>query len=84
MASDSPRYLVLADEKLGVFDAKTANGLIRYRPDAVVGVVDSVHAGSTTRQILDSPGYLPHCGIKFHRSLRDLRIIMMSMNINCW
>lgn len=59
MVSAPPRYLILADEKLGVFDAKTANGLIRYRPDAVVGVVDSVHTGRTTRQILDSPAAIP-------------------------
>lgn len=55
----TPRYLALADGQLGIFDAKTANGLVRYRPETVAAVVDPVHAGKTTRDILGSPAAIP-------------------------
>jgi len=56
------RLLILADGDLGVFTAKTATSLIRYRPDAVVGVLDRVHAGQTTREVLGVPAAVPIVG----------------------
>jgi D-glutamate N-acetyltransferase len=53
------RLLILADGELGVFSAKTATSLIRYRPEAVAGVLDREHAGKTTRQVLEVPAAVP-------------------------
>lgn len=53
------RLLILADGELGVFSAKTATSLIRYRADAVVGVLDRQHAGRTTRDVLGTPAAVP-------------------------
>src|SRR5688500_16625570 len=46
------RLLILTDGQLGVFSAKTATSLIRYRPDDVVAVLDRDHAGKTARDVL--------------------------------
>jgi uncharacterized NAD-dependent epimerase/dehydratase family protein len=54
--------LILADGELGVFTAKTATSLIRYRPDEVVGVLDQEHAGRTTREVLGVPAAVPIVG----------------------
>jgi uncharacterized NAD-dependent epimerase/dehydratase family protein len=53
------RLLILADGDLGVFSAKTATSLIRYRPNDVVGVLDREHAGRTTREVLGVPAAVP-------------------------
>ncbi|MBI2190497.1 MAG: DUF1611 domain-containing protein [Planctomycetes bacterium] len=39
------RIVILAEGKLDVFSAKTAAGVIRYRGDEVVGLLDRTHAG---------------------------------------
>jgi uncharacterized NAD-dependent epimerase/dehydratase family protein len=39
------RLLILTEGKLGMFDSKTGASVMRYRPDDVVGVLDSIHAG---------------------------------------
>ena len=62
MSENQDRFLVLAEGKLDVFDAKTAASLIRYRPDAVVAVLDSHHAGQTTREVLHTPTAVPVVG----------------------
>ncbi|MFN3650179.1 MAG: DUF1611 domain-containing protein [Armatimonadota bacterium] len=56
------RLLILAEGELGVFTAKTATCLVRYRPEHVVGVLDSVHAGRTTREVLGTPAAVPVVG----------------------
>lgn len=53
------RLLILADGQLGVFSAKTATSLLRYRPDEVVAVLDREHAGRTTRDVLGVPAAVP-------------------------
>lgn len=53
------RLLILADGQLGVFTAKTATSLIRYRGAEVVGVLDREHAGRTTDQVLGVPQAVP-------------------------
>ena len=49
------RLLFLAEGELEIFNAKTAVSVIRYRPEAVVGVLDSQNAGRTTREVLGVP-----------------------------
>lgn len=56
------RVLILAEGRFGVFDAKTAACVIRYRPDEVVGVLDSETAGSTTDRVLGFGPPLPIVG----------------------
>ena len=61
-ARTGQRLLILADGELGVFTAKTATSLIRYRPDEVVAVLDQEHAGRTTRDVLGVPAAVPIVG----------------------
>lgn len=42
---DDRRVLLLTDGKLGVFSSKTATCILRYRPDAVVALLDRAAAG---------------------------------------
>jgi len=58
----SQRILILADGELGVFSAKTATSLLRYRPTDIVGVLDRIHAGRTTREVLDVTAAVPIVG----------------------
>ena len=46
------RIAILAEGSFGPFSAKTAVGVLRYSPDTVVAVVDSLHAGQTADQAL--------------------------------
>lgn len=47
-----PRYLVLVDGQLNIYRAKMAVGVMRYRPDCVVALLDGQHAGRTTAEVL--------------------------------
>src|SRR5690349_11139125 len=58
----SPRFLILADGEFSPMTSKTANSVIRYRPEQVVGVVDRVHAGKTVQQVLGFGGTIPVLG----------------------
>ena len=57
--SVSPRYLILADGAFGVHTSKTAVGCIRFTPEQVVGVLDTVNAGKTVEQVLGFGGAIP-------------------------
>ena len=57
-----PRYLILADGDFGPMTSKTANSVIRYRPDQVVGVLDRQHAGRTSQDVLGFGGAIPVVG----------------------
>jgi uncharacterized NAD-dependent epimerase/dehydratase family protein len=46
------RFLILADGDFHPMTSKTANSVIRYLPERVVGVVDHVAAGKTARDVL--------------------------------
>jgi uncharacterized NAD-dependent epimerase/dehydratase family protein len=46
------RFVILAEGQLGVFSAKTATSVMRYRPHEVVAVLDSRFAGRTAREVL--------------------------------
>jgi len=50
--SERRRIVILAESRFSVIDAKTATCVIRYRPDDVVAVLDSVTAGRTTDEVL--------------------------------
>ena len=54
-----PRFLILADGDFSPMTSKTANAVIRYRPERVVGVVDREHAGKTVQDILGFGGATP-------------------------
>jgi uncharacterized NAD-dependent epimerase/dehydratase family protein len=54
-----PRYLIIADGDFGPMTSKTANAIIRYQPDRVVGVLDRQHAGKTVQDVLGFGGSIP-------------------------
>jgi uncharacterized NAD-dependent epimerase/dehydratase family protein len=62
MASPSRRIAILAEGHFAPMEAKTAIGLLRYRPDEVVAVIDSRHAGTTTERIVGAGGGTPVLG----------------------
>jgi uncharacterized NAD-dependent epimerase/dehydratase family protein len=53
------RFLILADGDFTPMTSKTANSLIRYLPERVVGVVDHVAAGRTVQDVLGFGGAIP-------------------------
>ena len=55
----TPRYLILAEGAFGVHSSKTAVGCIRFTPEQVVGVLDTVNAGKTVEQVLGFGGAIP-------------------------
>lgn len=57
--TSAPRFLILADGDFSPMTSKTANAVIRYRPERVVGVVDREHAGRTVQDILGYGGATP-------------------------
>jgi len=56
------RYLILADGEFAPETSKTANSVIRYQPDRVVGVLDRRQAGRTVQDILGFGGAIPIVG----------------------
>ena len=54
-----PRFLILADGDFGPMTSKTANSVIRYRPQQVVGVLDRQLAGRTSQDVLGFGGGIP-------------------------
>ena len=54
-----PRFLILADGDFGPMTSKTANSVIRYRPQQVVGVLDRQLAGRTSQDVLGFGGAIP-------------------------
>ncbi|MGH7659233.1 MAG: DUF1611 domain-containing protein, partial [Gemmatimonadales bacterium] len=55
----TPRFIILADGEFGPLHSKTANSLIRYRPERVLAVVDHSHAGQTCQDVLGFGGAIP-------------------------
>ena len=54
-----PRFLILADGDFGPMTSKTANSVIRYVQDGVVGVIDRSQAGKTAEDVLGFGGAIP-------------------------
>lgn len=46
------KIVILAEAKLGMKTSKTANGIIRYSDDEVVGLIDSANAGKELESII--------------------------------
>lgn len=59
MTEDTRRIAILAESTLDFHHGKTAVSLLRFRPEEVVAVIDSEHAGSTTGAVLDVGGATP-------------------------
>ncbi|HVX89688.1 MAG TPA: DUF1611 domain-containing protein [Gemmatimonadales bacterium] len=59
MMAPAPKFLILADGDFSPMTSKTANAVIRYRPDRVVGVVDRQQAGRTVQDVLGFGGAIP-------------------------
>jgi len=59
MLGRTRRLALLAEGRLGVLDAKTAVGVLRYRPEEVVAVLDSTRAGRTAAQCVGVGGAIP-------------------------
>jgi uncharacterized NAD-dependent epimerase/dehydratase family protein len=53
------RFLILADGDFNPLNSKTANSVIRYMPERVVGVVDHLTAGQTVQDVLGFGGRIP-------------------------
>jgi uncharacterized NAD-dependent epimerase/dehydratase family protein len=57
-----PRFLIIADGDFGPMTSKTANSVIRYHPERVVGVLDRQQAGKTVADVLGFGGGIPIIG----------------------
>jgi len=53
------RILILTEGKSNPTDGKTATGVIRYRPQDVVGVLDSTQAGRLSGDVFGVGGDIP-------------------------
>ena len=49
----SHRIAILAEGSFGILESKTATVLVRYLPDNVVAVIDSVNSGRDTSEIIE-------------------------------
>jgi uncharacterized NAD-dependent epimerase/dehydratase family protein len=56
------RLALLAEGNFSLLDAKTAVGILRYRPREVVAVIDSTHAGSTAAECVGIGEGIPVVG----------------------
>jgi uncharacterized NAD-dependent epimerase/dehydratase family protein len=54
-----PRFVILADGDFGPLTSKTANSIIRYRPEQTLAVVDHRLAGKTAQDVLGFGGPIP-------------------------
>ena len=53
------KLVILTEGHAEPVTAKTAVSVLRYRPEQVVALLDSIHAGKTTQQVLDVGGGTP-------------------------
>ncbi|HEY2955999.1 MAG TPA: DUF1611 domain-containing protein [Candidatus Eisenbacteria bacterium] len=59
MLGKKRRLALLAEARFTPYDAKTAVGVLRYRPEQVAAVIDSTRAGSTAGECVDVGGTIP-------------------------
>ncbi len=59
MQKKKRRIVILSEGYFGDLEAKTASGLIRYKPEEVVAVIDSTKAGKSVQEILRFGGDIP-------------------------
>lgn len=60
--SDTPLFVILAEGLFGPTTSKTANSCIRYSPQSVCAVIDSVNAGKRVSSVLGFGGNIPVVG----------------------
>lgn len=56
------RWLIVADGDFGPMTSKTANCLIRFRPERCVAVLERRHAGKAVQEVLGFGGRIPVIG----------------------
>jgi D-glutamate N-acetyltransferase len=56
------RMVILAEAKFGPLTSKTANQAIRYIPESVVGIIDSLQAEKKVQEVLGFGGDIPVFG----------------------
>jgi len=59
MQKSKRRIVILSEGFFGDLEAKTASGLIMYKPDEVIAVIDSTRGGKSVQQILGFGGDIP-------------------------
>jgi len=59
MQKKKRRIVILSEGYFGDLEAKTASGLIMYKPEEVVAVIDSTQAGRSVQEILGFGGEIP-------------------------
>jgi uncharacterized NAD-dependent epimerase/dehydratase family protein len=59
MSENKRRIVILTEGYFGDLEAKTASGLIMYKPEEVVAVLDSTKAGKTVQQVMGFGGDIP-------------------------
>ncbi|MEO5988784.1 MAG: DUF1611 domain-containing protein [Candidatus Eisenbacteria bacterium] len=59
MLGKTRRLAILAEDSFTATDAKTAVGVLRYRPEEVVAVIDSTRAGRTSQSCAGVGGDIP-------------------------
>jgi uncharacterized NAD-dependent epimerase/dehydratase family protein len=59
MPEKKRRIVILTEGYFGDLEAKTASGLIMYKPEEVVAILDSTKADKTVQQILGFGGEIP-------------------------
>ena len=59
MHNKKRRIVILCEGYFGDLEAKTASGLIMYKPEEVVAILDSTQAGKSVQQILGFGGEIP-------------------------
>ena len=51
--------VILAEGKLGIFTAKTATCIVRYRPGEVAAIIDSTRAGTSADEHINIGAGIP-------------------------
>jgi uncharacterized NAD-dependent epimerase/dehydratase family protein len=59
MSNRKRHIVILCEGYFGDLEAKTASGLIMYKPEEVVAVIDSTQAGKTAQKVLGYGGDIP-------------------------
>ena len=62
MSTPAVRWAILAEASFGPLEAKTAIGVLRYRPEDVAAVLDSTRAGRTAADCVGVGGEIPVVG----------------------
>jgi len=73
------RIVVMAEGSFTPLDAKTALGVIRYRPGEVVAVIDSARAGRTAQDCVGAGGDIPVVSNLEHATEHDPDALLLGI-----